>query len=243
MSSERGIGFWDWILGPHPKIRIACMVLACLIVLYVSIQYVHYIVAVSFILAVIVSYYLFKGMIFDSDGVRALQFYEDRPRVVDILFIGADTFEEMPKIGGTLPMGTSYGQPIHVIENIDDDGIVHFAWIEEASQIDFISKKQSFTLLSDLAEESLLAYERIKNIPISLGISAAGKITNVIKEDVAHSIFTLDPVSPQWREELRHLKEMESPLEKVRNRIKEAAERLAEEQTQEVPLDEFSDTE
>lgn len=161
------------------------------------------------------SWFMFRNMWFDSDFVRGIRFYPDSPTVIDIVYIGKDLFSKLAKRGSQTPYSTSAGNVIFVIEDITDTEIV-FSWIHEASSLEFVSKKKSFDFLGSLTSRYMLAYNRIRDIPYSLGLYFANHAITAFEDDRTKHIVTLDPTDPEISKIMADLRSALDPLEETR---------------------------
>jgi len=231
------LSFWSWALGPHPTLKRAGWIILQLAVLILLGYYVHPVIPVLYVLFRLVGWLMFKGMFFEEDCVKVLLFHEDKPRTIDFCHVGKDTWEEMPIVGGELPMKDSAGRVVYVIEKIDEDGIAYMSWIHEASLTEFLRTRSGFDVLAEVAQESAYAFMEIQDIPEILGIQVSKEILDVVEEDRAKEVYTLNPMSDEWKKRLEKLKLAKSPIARALDKVqrkaaKTAVEEAAEERTE-----------
>jgi len=210
------MSFWNWFTGPHPLIRRMLYMIGILILLGLIITYLHWVIVVCFILSAVIAYYVFRDAWFEDDSVRAICFSDADPMIIDTLRIGRDLFAATPKTGCQQPRSTSFGAPVYVIESWTD--VMKMAWIHEASALEFIHKRQSFDVLSDLAVEAMLAFNRIRHIPYALGLHYGNASINAYERDKLKAVITLDPTDPKVTQLINDLMSVRDPLHAVKSR-------------------------
>lgn len=173
------------------------------------------IVLLSSAIMFVLSFLIFRRMWFDSDGVRAIVFNPSTPTVIDIVYIGRDYFDAIPKSGAQRPYSTSSGSVLYVVEKWTEKEIT-FSWIHEASTIEFVSKKKSFDFLSDLSSRYMMAYNRIRDIPYSLGLYYGGHSIQAYEDDKLRQTITLNPTDSKLSDLLQELRVSKDPIDALR---------------------------
>ena len=222
-----GPTFWGWALGPHPKLKMAGVIILIILCLYAVIKYIHWLPVALFVVMVVVAYLLFRDMFFEGDGVRAVVFNEN-PDIIDIKQIGYVKFEELQKVGTPRPFSTSYGAPIYAVEELTKKTI-RFSWIHMLDHLEFVRKFVTYKIAKEVAEDVLEENLAIRDVPGIIGAARARKSIRVYETEKDKRVFTLDSTGDDWKKTIEDMDRLIDPLQRMRN-IKEKTEEISEEE-------------
>ena len=147
---------------------------------------------VFIVLSVIISYFLFRNTMVEGDFERVLEF-TDKRRGFDFKYIGIDKFWNTPMKGEPSAISNSRGQPQYVIENRDDDGTIHFAWVCLTSNLEFMRKKHINKVLRKKYEKELRANLVLRPLVRVAGAEIGKSGIEAIEKALDKRTLSLDP--------------------------------------------------